>query len=323
MAFPSPTLQNLTVDGTAILAVASSPAITITGGTIDGTVIGGTTPAAVHATTLSTTGAFTPASVATAAATITGGTINGTVIGGTTPEAITATTVTANSLVLTATALTLPSQTANEFFASPNGADGAPTFRSLALADLPAGVAELGATQTFTGVNTLTQGLQINGISANDGQVVLSLNGTGYNAILRNDNNSLYILLSGPTGGTFNSLRPLSINLSTGELSCDGTGVGTTFGGKITSSNFNTGIAPSSIAIGASPWTYQNTNSYGVFMSLLGVTNVEADLTTRISADNWTFVTVGNEFCYIPSGWYLKVTYRAPSAPTGASIVPI
>ena len=160
MAFPSPTLQNLTVDGVATLATASSPAITITGGTIDGTVIGGTTPAAAHATTLSTTGAATLASVATPAATITGGTIdgtaigattpaavhaltlstpsatitggtiNGTVIGGTTPEAITATTV-------TATSLTLPSQTANEFFASPNGANGAPTFRSLALADLP------------------------------------------------------------------------------------------------------------------------------------------------------------------------------------------
>ena len=110
MAFPSPTLQNLTVDGTATLAAASSPAITITGGTVDGTIIGGTTPAAAHATTLSTTGAATLASVATAAATITGGTINGTVIGGTTPEAITATTVTATSLVL-------PSQTAKEFFA--------------------------------------------------------------------------------------------------------------------------------------------------------------------------------------------------------------
>ncbi|MHB8388233.1 MAG: glycosyl hydrolase family 28-related protein [Acidobacteriaceae bacterium] len=99
MAFPSPTLQNMTVDGAAILAVASSPAITITGGTVDGTIIGGTTPAAVHATTFSTTGAATLASVATAAATITGGTIDGTVIGGTTPAAAHATTLTASGTV--------------------------------------------------------------------------------------------------------------------------------------------------------------------------------------------------------------------------------
>lgn len=86
---------------------------------------------------------------------------------------------------------------------------------------------------TFTGSLVSVNGMQINGINANGGQAVLSSNGTGYNVILRNDNNSFYILLSGSTGGTFNSLRPFSINLSTGELSCDGTGVGTTFGGTL------------------------------------------------------------------------------------------
>lgn len=97
--FPSPTLQNLTVDGTASLATVSSAAATITGGTIDGTPVGNTTPAPVSATTVTSSGAATLASVTTADATITGGTVNGAVIGGTTPEAINATTLTVSGAV--------------------------------------------------------------------------------------------------------------------------------------------------------------------------------------------------------------------------------
>jgi Long-tail fiber proximal subunit, C-terminal, trimerization domain/Putative tail fiber protein gp53-like, C-terminal len=58
-----------------------------------------------------------------------------------------------------------------------------------------------------------------------------------YGVIFRNDGGTLWILLtnSGNANGTFNSLRPFSINLSTGAVSIDGTGVGTTFGGNISS----------------------------------------------------------------------------------------
>ncbi len=69
------TFANVTVTGTADLSGASV-SIDINGGTIDNTVIGGTTPAA---------GTFT--SLVSATADINGGTIDGTVIGGSTPAA--------------------------------------------------------------------------------------------------------------------------------------------------------------------------------------------------------------------------------------------
>lgn len=97
--YPSPTLQNLTVNGIATLTDVSSAAATITGGTIDGTPIGATTPASVHATTINSTGAATLASVSTASATLTGGTVDGVMIGGTTPDAIHATTLSASGTV--------------------------------------------------------------------------------------------------------------------------------------------------------------------------------------------------------------------------------
>jgi hypothetical protein len=90
----------------------------INAGTIDGTVIGGSTPAAVTTTALVATtadinagtidntviGGTTPAAVTTSSlvattADINAGTIDGTVIGGTTPAAITGTTITGTSFV--------------------------------------------------------------------------------------------------------------------------------------------------------------------------------------------------------------------------------
>ncbi len=58
----------------------------IDGGTIDGAVIGGSTPAAGDFTTIDTTGLATLASVSSASATITGGSVNNTPIGGSTPS---------------------------------------------------------------------------------------------------------------------------------------------------------------------------------------------------------------------------------------------
>ena len=97
--YPSPTLQNLTVNGTATLADVSSAAATITGGTIDGTPIGATTPAAIHATTINSTGAANLNSVVSASVDFTGGTMDGVTIGGTTPAAVSATTLSASGTV--------------------------------------------------------------------------------------------------------------------------------------------------------------------------------------------------------------------------------
>lgn len=224
----------------------------------------------------------------------------------------------------------------------------------------------------------------------------MSLNGTGYNAILRNDNSSFYVLLSGSSGGSFNSLRPLIINTSTGVVSIDETGAGTSFGGEVdvstngsinsikiidggasganlkltgngattpsktirvfggelniindayTASIFTlldngnlvvsgtinnstgavaayTNIAPSSLTVGASPWVYQNTNAYGVFLHILGATVAGSSL--QISKDNSAYFTVGDTTymsVYVAPGFYAKLTYT--TAPSGATIVPI
>ena len=90
--------------------------------------------------------------------------------------------------------------------------------------------------------------LQLNGavsaggstIGASIGQFQASC-GTGntwYNAGLRNDGNSVYLLSSSvvttqaaAANAVYNALRPLSWSLSNGAVSIDGTGAGTTFGG--------------------------------------------------------------------------------------------
>ena len=223
--------------------------------------------------------------------------------------------------------LALASQSQNEVFASPSGAAGAPGFRSLVLGDLPAGVGELAAAQTWTGANTYTEGLQINGGNATGGQVALNANGTGYNTILRNDGFSFYILLSGSTGGSFNSFRPFAIDLSTAALTLDASGAGAKFGGAIynhigTVAAYSA-VAPSAVTVGASPWVYQNTNAYGVFLHIYGVTAVGSSL--QVSKDNSTYVTVASggadESTYVPPGFYAKFTFS--TAPSGASIVPV
>lgn len=106
--YPSPTLQNLTVNGSADLITA-----TISGGSVDGTTVGATTPASVKATTLQTTGAATLASVTSASATLTGGSIDGMVIGGTTPADATVSNLTASGTIsgAGATALLAPYET--------------------------------------------------------------------------------------------------------------------------------------------------------------------------------------------------------------------
>jgi len=88
--------KDLYIDGTANIDALISAAVTITGGNIDGTAIGGTTPAAGNFTTLTSTGTSTHATVD-----INGGNIDNTIVGATTAAAGTFTTVNASSVSTT------------------------------------------------------------------------------------------------------------------------------------------------------------------------------------------------------------------------------
>lgn len=97
--YPSPTLENLTVNGAATLASSTTSAATISGGTIDNTAIGNTTRSSVKATTVDTTGAATLNSVSSANATLTGGSIDGVTIGASTAAPATVTNLAASGTV--------------------------------------------------------------------------------------------------------------------------------------------------------------------------------------------------------------------------------
>ena len=84
--------KDLYIDGTANIDSLVADTADINGGTIDGTVVGATTPAAVTATNLTVNTAATIAS-----ADINAGTIDGAVIGGAAAQAITGTLVTATT----------------------------------------------------------------------------------------------------------------------------------------------------------------------------------------------------------------------------------
>ena len=91
--------KNLYIDGTANIDALVSAAVTITGGNIDGTIIGGSTPAAGSFTDLTSTGTSTHATVD-----INGGNIDGTTIGASSAAAGSFTTVTTSGQATLATA---------------------------------------------------------------------------------------------------------------------------------------------------------------------------------------------------------------------------
>ena len=87
-----------TFTGTVVI-----PTVTLSGGTINSTTIGATTPSTGAFTTLNTTGLASLNSLSTASATITGGTINGTTVGATTASTGRFTTVVATSSITPST----------------------------------------------------------------------------------------------------------------------------------------------------------------------------------------------------------------------------
>ena len=92
---PGAEFKNIYIDGTANIDSLVSAAVTITGGTIDGTVIGATTPANGTFTGLTATGSVDLGSTVN----IDGGTIDGTPVGDTTPSTGDFTTVTAGTVL--------------------------------------------------------------------------------------------------------------------------------------------------------------------------------------------------------------------------------
>ena len=240
-----------------------------------------------------------------------------------------------NGIVVTAQApvsalVSVPaSQLANLVFASPNGAAGAPDFRSLVFADLPAAnVPNLTSANTFTASNTFsndsaagTSNTSVNighsgatdiGIAPNTGA------GTLNPIVQANDAVIAYAMSGAETPATGLVIAPYATVAGGLRFAADGvpsnaTGILTAY----------TTLAPSTLTAGASPWTWQNTNAYGVFFCTVGALGSGANLV--ISKDNVTFYIISDNQTpppiYVPPGFYIVVSYSI--APTSVTIVPV
>jgi len=123
---------------------------------------------------------------------------------------------------------------------------------------------------------------------------------TWYNAGWRNDGSSFYLLLSSvqttqsaAISASFNALRPFTVNLSTGGLSFDGTGVGSSFGGALSATSFigaGTGLTgtAASLSIGGNAANVTGTVAIGN-----GGTGATTAATART---NLGATTVGSNF---------------------------
>jgi hypothetical protein len=188
-----------------------------------------------------------------------------------------------------------------------------------------------GSAATFT---STTQNSQFNSIgvgvaaSANAGQInasnviasgyVTGYGGVGqlqavsgsvsswYNSFLRNDGVNVYLLSSAvqttqalATNASFNAYRPFSWALTTGAVTIDGTGIGTSFGGTITGTRLI-----SNIATGTAPLTVASTTL---------VTNLNADLLDGLHLHTGTNNEVNkivrtDVSGYIQAGWISTIS---------------
>jgi hypothetical protein len=107
-----------------------------------------------------------------------------------------------------------------------------------------------GGSLTTSGAATVGGGLAVTGGGVNvtsfdpGGLNIRTSAGTGAGAGFRNDGASFYLLMSnaGNPNGGFNGFRPFVVNLSTGALLLDATGVGITCGGPLTTTNIIAGV---------------------------------------------------------------------------------
>lgn len=329
--YPSPTLQNLTVEGAATVTdtiTASNFSGTSSGTntgdqtiTLTGDVAGsGTGSFATVLAAVGTAGTYGSATQIPVLTTDAKGRVTDVTLAAASTGSVTSVglvdstglfTIT-GSPVTTSGDLTLSafaSQAGNLVLASPAGATGAPTFRALVAADIPSTIPTLAANNTFTGINTFSTN------STNILSAAFNEAGSTSNLIYDGGSNSIAIRSGASTAVKYWTLDAL------GNFNCLNGGLIAT--GTLKGSNFNTGIAPSTLTPGASPWTWQNTNAYGVFFYWVG--SGGSGFAQKISADNSTFYTVNDTQdttpIYVPSGWYLQTTYV--TAPTTVTIVPV
>ena len=346
--YPSPTLQNLTVEGAA--TVTDTIAASNFSGTSSGTNTGDQTITLTGDVAGSGTGSFATvlAAVGTAGtygsatqipvlttdakgrvidvtlAAVSTGTV--TSVGLALPSIFTVT----GSPITTSGTLTgaLASQTANTFFAAPSGVAGAPDFRSLVFADLPAAnVPNLTSANTFTAINTFSnnqpassaiESINIGHSGANDIVIAPNVGGGSYNTIAQpNDAAFIYAISGEGTPATGLVIAPYG---PTGGIRLAADGVPSNAIGILTA---YTALAPSTLTPGASPWTWQNTNAYGVFFCTVGALGSGANLV--ISKDNVTLYIISDNQApppiYVPPGFYIVVSYS--TAPTSVTIVPV
>lgn len=108
--------------------------------------------------------------------------------------------------------------------------------------------------------------------------------GNNYGVILQNDDNYFYMLQTNstltPESATYNSTRPFYWNLSTGEVTIDGTGEGTSFGGNvnITTASLNASAVVATGQVRAGSFSTTGTAAFGV-TTITGNTNITGTTT--------------------------------------------
>ncbi len=190
---------------------------------------------------------------------------------------------------------TLASQSQNRFFASPNGASGQPTFRSIVLNDLPTIPYTKGGTGlTSAAANTLLVG-----------------NGTGYTAKTITSASAGLTITQNPTDVTFAlNLGSISLTSLGGVLGSNqgGTGVTSASNGQLLIGN-GTGFSLSTITAGSGISIVNGSGTVTISASGAGVASLNG-LTGALTA---TTGTTGTDF-NITTPSSTEVRFNFPNA---------
>jgi len=149
-------------------------------------------------------------------------------------------------------------------------------------------IPQLGTNNAWSGSNTFSQtgtfsaGVTANGYDAGSAQF-RAVNGN-YGAFIHNDGTNFYLLASnsGTPYGSFSSLRPFQFNLSTGAVTIDGTGAGTSLDGPVTANGYLTATAGSTFG----PTTFtNNVTANGYLTATAGSTFGPTTFTNNVTVD--------------------------------------
>jgi hypothetical protein len=180
------------------------------------------------------------------------------------------------------------SQTANKVFASPDGASGTPSFRSLVSADIP----NLDASKITTGILPIARGGTNSGTALNGDRIMVSSGG----AIVESAALTNGQLLIGSTG-----VAPVAANLTAGN------GITITNGaGQITIAANSNGTNKTRVNLSATAYSYTgNAPAAGFTLSATSVINItilEAG-SFPITATVTNINTVNNTYDFVISGY--------------------